>query len=98
MNTKTIEVFSTPINLFGEIFQEPNVTLTIEGNVNTLTISLLFDGRLTARMTGATQFAAVFGKDEQNAENLEAVLGSRIGGIVAKNLPLLAQTMQEVAA
>lgn len=98
MTTKTIEVSNKPITLFGATFQEPNVKLTIEGKVNTLTISLLFDGRLTVNMQGAANFAAVFGKDEQHAENLEAGLGLRIGGIVAKNLPLLAQTMQEAAA
>lgn len=98
MTTKTIQVSDNPITLFGATFNEPSVTLTIEGKVNTLTISLLFDGRLTVSMGGASNFAAIFGKDEQNAETFTQNLGLRIGGIVDKNLPMLIETMQEAAA
>ncbi|MCA9368405.1 hypothetical protein KC887_09225 [Candidatus Kaiserbacteria bacterium] len=98
MTTKTIEVSNKPITLFGATFQEPSVTLTIAGKVNTLTISLLFDGRLTVNMQGASNFAAVFGKAEQNAETFTQNLGLRIGGIVDKNLPMLVATMQEATA
>ena len=98
MTTKTIEVSANPITLFGATFNEPSVTLTIEGKVNTLTISLLFDGRLTVSMAGASQFSAVFGKDEQTTDNLIQNLGRRIGGIVSKNLPILVENMQYVTA
>lgn len=98
MTTKTIEVSANPITLFGATFNEPSVTLTIEGKVNTLTISLLFDGQLTVTMKGASNFAAVFGKTEQTSDNLTKNLGLRIGEIVAKNLPMLVETMREVAA
>ena len=98
MTTKTIQVSDNHVSLFGATFKEPSVTLTIEGNVNTLTISLLFDGRLTVSMRGASNFAAIFGKDEQNARNFTLNLGLRIGGIVDKNLSMLMETMQEAAA
>lgn len=98
MTTKTLIIQSNPVTMFGATFQEPNVKLTIEGKVNTLTISLLFDGRLTVNMQGASNFAAVFGKDEQNDETFAKNLGLRIGGIVAKNLPMLVEAMQEAAA
>ncbi len=98
MTTKTLIIQSNPVTMFGATFQEPSITITIEGKVNTLTISLLFDGRLTVSMGGASNFAAIFGKDEQNAETFTQNLGLRIGGIVDKNLPMLIETMQEAAA
>ena len=98
MTTKTLIIQSNPVTMFGATFQEPSITITIEGKVNTLTISLLFDGRLTVSMAGASQFSAVFGKDEQTTDNLIQNLGRRIGGIVSKNLPILVENMQYVTA